>query len=335
MRASRLISLLLLLQQRGHMTGAELASELEVSVRTIYRDLEALARAHVPVVTERGPGGGCRLLGGYRTRLTGLSGEEAGALFLSGVPDAAAELGLGSLLAAAQLKLSAALPEPVREAARLAQQRFHVDVAGWFETPIEHPALPPAAEAVFAGRRVELLYARGDGTRVERRLDPLGLVLKGRLWYLVGNVEDATRSYRVSRIERLAILDERFSRPPHFDLAAFWASARREFESGRDYLEVRVRLSPAGVHQLSLLDNAVTRAPSDPPPVLESDGWQRRILVFERLDWAENRLLRLGADVEVLEPEALRSRLAITACRLAELYRDALTPDARAPMLEA
>jgi predicted DNA-binding transcriptional regulator YafY len=302
------------------MTAAELAAELEVSVRTIYRDLEALGRAHVPVVTERGPGGGCRLLGGYRTHLTGLSREEAEALYLAGVPAAAAELGLGSLLAVAQLKLAAALPDRVRDAARLAQQRFHVDVSGWFETPAPRAELAQVARAVFQDRRIELRYRRADGALVERRLDPLGVVLKSGLWYLIARVDGALRTYRVSRIERIAVLEEGFARPVHFDLAAFWAEASRAFEGGLEYFPVTVRLSPAGLERISLLGEASRRAPPGPDPASDPDGWQRRTLAFERLEWAESMLLRLGPEVEVIEPASLRARMRSASRGLARLY---------------
>ena len=160
MRARRLISLLLTLQNRGHATAAELAEELGVSLRTVYRDLEALGSAGVPVTTERGPGGGCRLLGGYRTQLTGLEAGEAEALFLAGLPGPAAELGLGSLLARAQRKVLAALPARLRAAASLANQRFHLDARRWFEPAPEHPALETIAVAVWSDRALSLRATR-------------------------------------------------------------------------------------------------------------------------------------------------------------------------------
>ena len=186
MRARRLLSLLLLLQSRGHGTAREVADELGVSLRTVYRDLEALGSAGIPVVTERGPGGGCRLLHGYRTQLTGLDTGEAEALFLVGLPGPAAELGLGSLLAGAQRKLLAALPARLRAAAVLANQRFHLDARGWFQPAAEHPALEALAAAVWGDRRVRFAYERGDGRRVEREVDAIALGLKAGLWYLVG-----------------------------------------------------------------------------------------------------------------------------------------------------
>src|SRR5881409_1647000 len=184
MRASRLVSLLLLLQARGGMTASDLAHELEVSVRTIHRDVEALGAAGVPIYAERGPAGGIRLVDGYRTRLTGMTSEEAQALFLSGLPGPAAELGLGTVVSAAQLKVLAALPPELRARASRVTQRFHLDAPGWFRSAEAVSHLEQLAEAVWDGRRIEIRYRRAD--RVQNRVvEPLGLVLKGGIWYLV------------------------------------------------------------------------------------------------------------------------------------------------------
>src|SRR5215831_18193775 len=187
MRASRLVNVLLLLQTRSRMTAAELAEELEVSVRTIYRDVEALAEAGVPIYAERGPHGGVRLVDGYRTRLTGLTDSEAEALFLSGLPGPAAELGLGTVVAAARLKVLAALPPELRTRASRISQRFHLDAPGWFQTSESAPHLQTLSEAVWDNRTIEIDYPHEDGP-VTRRLDPLGLVLKAGIWYLVARI---------------------------------------------------------------------------------------------------------------------------------------------------
>src|SRR5262245_31142274 len=205
MRAKRLLSLLLQLQNRGHATAAELAEELGVSLRTVYRDLDALAAAGIPVTTERGPGGGCRLLNGYRTQLTGLDEGEAEALFLAGLPGPAAELGLGSVLARAQRKVLAALPARLRAAASLANQRFHLDPHRWFEPAPEHPSLESIAVAVWSDRALRFAYERNDGARVEREADAIALGLKAGLWYFVGRVGGDLRVYRVSRMSQPAV----------------------------------------------------------------------------------------------------------------------------------
>src|SRR6476646_866517 len=186
MRASRLVALLLLLQARGGMTAAELAEELEVSVRTIHRDVKALGAAGVPIFAERGPHGGIRLVDGYRTRLTGMTTEEADALFLSGLPGPAAELGLGTVVAAARLKVLAALPTELRGRASRLLERFHLDAAGWFRAGESVPHLATIAQCVWEGLRIELEYDRGDRS-VKRLLDPLGIVRKAGTWYLVAS----------------------------------------------------------------------------------------------------------------------------------------------------
>jgi predicted DNA-binding transcriptional regulator YafY len=201
MRASRLVSLLLLLQARGRLTACELAEALEVSERTIYRDLFELGAAGVPVYGERGKGGGYRLLDGYRTNLTGLTAEEAGALLMSGAPGPAAELGLGSLLAATRLKLLAAVPTALRETATRAEGRFYLDPGGWaHDRARDDRHLKTVARAVWNDGRLEIGYRRPDGQAARRTLDPLGLVHKTGVWYLVAIHDGATRVYRVDRI---------------------------------------------------------------------------------------------------------------------------------------
>lgn len=203
MRADRLLTLLLLLQNRGPLTAPVLAAELEVSVRTVHRDIEALGAAGVPVLAERGPAGGYRLVEGYRTRLTGLTETEAGSLFLAGAPGPARDLGLGAALAAAQLKLQAALPSGSLERARRVQDRFHLDAPAWFREADPVPWLGDLARAVCEQRVLRCEYRRWSG-EVRRELRALGLVLKGGIWYLVAAAPDLPRTYRVGAVAALA-----------------------------------------------------------------------------------------------------------------------------------
>jgi predicted DNA-binding transcriptional regulator YafY len=324
-RARRLLSLVLLLQNRGHGTASQLADELGVSLRTIYRDLEALGSAGIPIATERGPGGGVRLLHGYRTQLTGLDAGEAEALFLAGLPGPAAELGLGSLLARAQRKVLAALPARLRAAAALADQRFHLDARGWFQPAAEHPALEALAAAVWSDRRVRFDYQRGDGRRVEREVDAIALGLKAGNWYLVGRIGAELRVYRVSRISSPRASTAEFARDPDFRLAAFWRDWTVKFESGLAAVPVEVRVAPAAIGYVAKLGDPARRPPADRAPTLDGDGWQRRTLVFEKLDYAESALLGLGAEVEVVEPVELRLRIAARAAAVQALYAGART----------
>jgi len=320
MRARRLLSLLLLLQNRGHATAAALAEELGVSLRTVYRDLDALSAAGVPVTTERGPGGGCRLLNGYRTQLTGLDAGEAEALFLAGLPGPAAELGLGSLLARAQRKVLAALPARLRAAASLADQRFHLDARNWFAAAPEHPALETVALAVWSDRAIRFAYARNDGAHVEREADAIALGLKAGLWYFVGRVGGEHRVYRVSRMTEVELRAQAFARDPAFDLRAFWAEWMARFEASLEAIPVTVRVAPGAAERVARLGNPAQRPPADAPPTPDGDGWLRRTLVFEKLEYAETQLLGLGAAVEVVEPAELRARLRARAAEIASLY---------------
>src|SRR3982750_109864 len=241
-RASRLISLLLLLQTRGQLTAAERAERLEVSERTIQRDADSLAAAGVPVEAVRGPAGGYRLAGGYRTRLTGLAGGEAEALFAAGMPGPAAELGLGGELAAARLKLLAALPQELQERATRASRLFHLDTRGWFRAEDRVPHLPALSAAVWSGCRVRLRYREGRGV-VQRTIDPHGLVLKGGAWYLVARRSAGMRVYRVSRVAAVRPLPDPFERPPGFELAEFWEEGSPPAEQGGRGVDARLRVS--------------------------------------------------------------------------------------------
>lgn len=325
MRASRLLSLLLLLQTRGRMTAAELAGELEVSIRTVYRDVEALSSAGVPVYADRGPAGGYRLLDGYRTRLNGLTAAEASSLFLAGLPGPAAELGLGEVAANAELKLLAALPpEPRSHAARM-RERFHLDVPGWYRDADDAPFLGEVAEAVWEQRPMRMTYRRWGPRDVERLAHPYGLVLKGGSWYLVAAADGgAPRTYRVSRILAAEILDGRFERPGDFDLSAYWERYAAEFRARMRVGEALVRVAPGVEKMLRHTVGAevadVALAGAGPP---DEHGWTVVRLPTESIRHAHWLLLRLGADVEVLEPPELRARMAATVTRLAELYGSA------------
>ncbi|MBG6100919.1 putative DNA-binding transcriptional regulator YafY [Micromonospora vinacea] len=322
MRASRLISLLLLLQARGSMTASELARELEVSERTVYRDVLALSAAGVPVYADRGRAGGYRLLGGYRTRLTGLTRDEAEALFLAGLPGPAGEMGLADAVASAELKVLAALPPALRDAPARAGQRFHLDVPGWFRETAPPLWLPELARAVWADRVVELRYRRGD-REVTRRAQPYGLVLKSGVWYLVGRVGENVRTYRVDRVTAVEVGDEHFDRDEGFDLAGHWREQAGSFLRTMLRAEVAVRLSPAGLRQLRHLVDAPfvydeLVAAASPP---DGQGWVVARLPVESVQVAYHQLLGLGPEVEVIDPPELRQLFADSADRLSALYR--------------
>ena len=319
MRASRLLAILLRLQQVGPATSEQLATELEVSVRTVYRDVAALQAAGVPVWTETGPGGGVRLLEGWRSRLDGLTADEAGALFLGGAPGAIAELGLGTVLAAAQAKVLATLPPELRGRAARVRQRFLLDAPGWFHHGEELPHLATVADAVWAGQRVDLRYRRGSG-EVARRVDPLGLVLKGGTWYLVARHRGRPLTYRVGRIADAVALDERFERPDDFDLAAHWAESSAAFDRSILRERVRIRVSPSAARALGFFVDATAAAEAlAAAGAPDEDGWVELDLAVEEEAVAAGQLLGLGDGVEVLAPASLRASIAATGRRMAEL----------------
>ena len=317
----------MLLQTRGRMTAEELARELEVSVRTIYRDVDSLSAAGVPVYGDRGPSGGYELLHGYRTRLTGLTPDEAESLFLAGMPGAAAELGLGAVLATAQLKLLAALPPELQSRAGRISGRFHLDAQTWFQDGESLPYLVTVADAVWNQRRIHVRYRRWRG-EVERTLDPLGLVLKAGAWYLVAQASGQLRTYRASRILALKVLDERFERPEGFALAQFWETWSAQFKERLYQFEVNLRLSPRGLELLPYLFNHVTAAAAlESAGSPDADGWTTVTLPVDSLEHGHYDLLRLGAEAEVLGPPEVRQRMREAVDGMGRVYgKDASVP---------
>jgi predicted DNA-binding transcriptional regulator YafY len=323
MRASRLVSLLLLLQARGRLTAEQLAETLEVSVRTIYRDVQSLHAAGIPLYGDAGQGGGYQLLDGYRTRLTGLTAAEAEALSLTGLPAAAAELGLGTMLAAAQLKLQAALPAELRERAQRVQERFHLDAPGWYQDGDWSPHLAAVADAVWNQRPIEVRYRRwASPTDVTRTLEPYGVVLKTGKWYLVARSGGGQfRTYRVNQILGLATRSGRFERTASFDLPAYWASSVTDFRARLHRDEATIRLSPAGRRRMrETMSSAVIAAADQSATAPDDQGWVSAVVPIESVDHAHGEFLRLGADVEILSPATLRDRMRQTARSLAALY---------------
>ncbi|MEV6209406.1 WYL domain-containing protein [Kitasatospora sp. NPDC051914] len=307
MRASRLVTLLLLLQNRGRMTAEQLAEELEVSVRTVYRDVQALAAAGIPLYGDAGHAGGYRLVDGYRTRLTGLTADEAQAAFLAALPGAAAELGLGEALAAARLKLRAALPAQLREHAGRIQERFLLDAPGWYGDADDTPHLATVAAAVWARRAVVLRYRRWRAPEeIERRVEPYGLVLKAGRWYLVAGGPSGIRTYRIDQIIGLRELEEEFALPDGFDLGTYWTGYLKDFRARLHTGQALVRLTPEGARRLGVAG--------------AGDGWTEALVPIESIDHAHGEFLRLGTDIEVVAPAELRDRIAGTVRALAARY---------------
>jgi predicted DNA-binding transcriptional regulator YafY len=330
MRASRLLSLLLLLQTRGRMTAQQLANELEVSVRTVYRDVEALSAAGVPLYGDAGHAGGYQLLDGYRTRLTGLTAAEAEALFLSGLPGPAAELGLGSVLAAATLKLRAALPASLRENADRLTERFYLDAPGWYRRPEDVPHLPVVASALWDRQVIHVTYRRWkQPTEVTRRLEPHGLVLKAGTWYLVARCGGMMRTYRVDQIVAAAACDCGFTPEPGFELARYWTAYLAEFHRKLYTGYAVIRLSCDGVQRMRHLLSAAAVAAIETAGNADADGWTRARVPIESADQALADFLRLGRDIEILEPVELREQAASTIQAMAAIYNEPARSRAR------
>jgi predicted DNA-binding transcriptional regulator YafY len=313
MRADRLISIVLLLQANGRMTAETLASRLEVSQRTILRDMDALSSAGVPVVAERGTGGGWRLIDGYETKLTGLTPAEIRSLFLARPPALLAELGLKEAADAAWLKLRAALPSGVREQAEFVRQRLLIDSRNWRDSGESLTSLPVLLEALWSGQRLKFVYEKADGSSSEREVDPLGLVARANRWYLIAGKGDEQRTYRVSRIRSPQILTERAARPAGFDLAAYWETSTNRFREHLPHYNATFLVTP------HVLPWACYR----PWRIIEQVQLGERYRVSLRFDAPEEArqfALGMGAELEVVEPQELRDYVVATANAVVAAY---------------
>jgi predicted DNA-binding transcriptional regulator YafY len=319
MRADRLLSILLLLQANGRMTARTLASRLEVSERTILRDMDALSGAGVPITAERGARGGWSLLDGYQTKLTGLTSPEIQSLFLARPPKLLADLGFGQAAEGAWIKLQAALPSEVREQAEFVRQRILIDTRGWRDSAEAIASLPAVLEALWRGRQLRFTYQKAGEPSSERVVEPLGLVARGSVWYLVADKGEQRRTYRVSRMTDAAPLEQAGRRPAGFDLASHWETAATQFRATLPRYDATFLAEPAVM------------------PWIRYRGWRlqhetpagdrvRVQLRFDLEDEAVHFALGFGAAIEVLEPDALRARVRSAAAQVVALYATAATP---------
>lgn len=328
MRADRLLALLALLQARGQLSSREIALELEVSERTVHRDMEALSQAGIPVYALRGTKGGWTLPEGYRSRITGLTSGEIEALLLLHSSSVVTELGLHRQAKAAFGKLLSALPEAVRRNAEYVRQRIHIDGAGWHgdaRTPA--PLLTVCQEAVWAERKLNILYAsrgeNGAGPRPEERenrrlVSPLGLVAKTSIWYLIAYTEEGEpRTFRISRLREAELTDERFARPEPFDLASCWEQSMSRFVAGLPRYPATVRISEGSWEKFRAerFVRVLTHRPADGLP-----GWIEAEAEFNTLDSACGILLGCGREAEALAPAELRLAVREESAAIAALY---------------
>jgi predicted DNA-binding transcriptional regulator YafY len=318
MRASRLLSIQMLLESHGRMSATALARALEVSVRTLHRDIDELTSAGVPVYAERGRAGGFQLMPGWKTTLTGFTPAEAEAVFLAGLGGPASELGLGPQVASAERKLLAALPAPWRGSVRRIRSRLHLDPVEWYREAEPVPWLPVIAEAVWEGRQLALRYESWTATK-RRTVHPLGLVMKAGTWYFAAARDGKVRTWRVASVLEAAVLDAPVQRPDGFDLAAYWRESVRRFEVELFTGEARVAATARGLADLRRINAALARAVAAAPMPADGERVELRIPI-ESVPHAAGQLLRLCPDVEVLAPTELRTALHQRAIAAARMY---------------
>ncbi len=318
LRADRLISFLMLLQSRGKVTAAEASRELGVSVRTIYRDIEALSMAGVPIYSESGPGGGFGLLDTYRTDLTGLNKAELMALFMISIPGPLDQLGVAQDLKAALLKLYAALPAGRWEEQDDARQRVYVDSTWWFHGDEAVPQLRALRDAVWNNRSITCRCEMMHRFSIRMKLDPLGLVAKGGIWHLVSRVNGKLRVYRISQLSDVDVSDEVFQRPEGFDLPSFWTDYCVRYEQDQSLYPVTLLVKPDILGVLSIYMGQ--RASSACFLGAGPDGRTTVEVKFESLEAARRILLGLGNAVEVVEPGPLRESMQDYAEQILKVY---------------
>jgi predicted DNA-binding transcriptional regulator YafY len=319
MRAARLLSIQMMLETRGQMSARELADVLEISVRTLHRDVDHLSAAGVPVVAERGRSGGFRLLDGWSTRLTGLTPSEAQAVFLSGLAGPAAELGLREALQNAQLKLLVSLPASWRDEAKRLQSRLHLDPVDWYKAPDPVPRLATVADAVWNERQLRFRYQSWKRTS-ERTASPLGLVLKAGIWYFLAQADGDFRIFRVAGVLSADVLSTCVRRPKGFDLARQWQTSMALFEQSIYTTVAQVLATPAGLEALRQLNAAASRAVDVAVPPSGFQSRTRVRLPIESIEAAAGQLLAFAPDVEVEKPRSLRQSIARRSLAISRLY---------------
>jgi len=318
MRADRLLSLLMFLQNRGRTTTNRLAEELEVSRRTIVRDLYALRVAGFPVYTERGPHGGVYLHEDFRVRLTDLTQGELAALFTFSVPAPLADLGMGETAKGALLKLAAALPQARQDVERDVRSRLYLDPNPWHASREAVPTLSILRQAVWEDRWLRATLLRVRQIPIEHEIAPYGLVAKERVWYVVWRRRDGElRVDRASDVVEAELLEDTFDRPPGFDLGEFWTTWATEYEENRWFFTVTVRVMTEALAELAGALGRYIRRTADSEQgstVIDVE------MAFDGFEHARAALLAYGGAVEVIEPDALRLSIADFAQRIVETY---------------
>jgi predicted DNA-binding transcriptional regulator YafY len=322
MRADRLLAILLLLQNKGRVTAAFLAEELEVSIRTIYRDIDALCAAGVPLYTDRGPGGGISLLDNFRTDITGLTDEEVKALFYLSIPSPLADLGLNQQIKGALLKLRSALPVSQNQLDDNIHQRLLLDWVGWNNAEEKSPFLRTIQQAVWQDYKLVIDYHFMIREQVIRQIiSPYSLVAKAGMWYLIGAGPSLIRVYRLSNLISVNLLSEKFERPPAYDLKVFWRDWCQHFEERKSLYRVQVLIHPNLLPFVEYIFGNQVNGNIKASPQDDADRWLPMTLFFESFEAARGKLLSCGRAVEVVEPYALRVSIIDFAEQITSFYR--------------
>ncbi|HEX7064569.1 MAG TPA: YafY family protein, partial [Bacillales bacterium] len=317
-RADRLVSILLLLQSKGRMTAGQLAEKLEVSERTIHRDMEALSSAGIPVLAERGAGGGWRLLEEYRTNLTGLKESEIQALFVAPSGQLLEDLGLTRTAEDARNKLLAALPSLYRHNAEEVWNRIHIDTSTWRQSQEKIASFEILKEAVWSNNKLQISYERADGEKIDRRVGPLGLVAKGGTWYFIASAKGNIRNYRVSRIQSATLTEETFERPEDFDLVQYWTSSTKRFIQNLPKYEVHAEVQSSILPRLKFTGRFVQVHETGNP---NNGRWTPVKLSFDTKLEAQEYILGLGDQIKIIEPHGLHNEILKMAEETVAFYK--------------
>lgn len=310
---------MILLQNRGKMTAKELANELEVSDRTILRDMDALSTAGIPIVSDRGTAGGWRLLDNFRSKLSGLNIDDMKSLFLFPSGKLLEDLGLNSQALDTRQKLLAAIPGSYRDEAQAMWERIHIDSSTWRQSKEKMHALETVQQAVWENKKLKIHYEQADGEQKERLLEPLGLVAKGNRWYLVASRDGELRNYRVSRIHTAKVENEVFRRPLNFNLAAYWEQSKVEFIQNLPKYDVQVEIHPAIIKRINFTGKFVQVIKTENP---NGDKWIPATLRFNDKQEAIEFILGFANKIKVISPKDLPNKVVSMAMSVIDFYNN-------------
>ncbi|MBO0996000.1 helix-turn-helix transcriptional regulator [Bacillus sp. SD088] len=319
MRADRLLNIMILLQNRGKMTARELATELEVSERTILRDMDALSHAGIPVISDRGKDGGWLLLDNFRTHLSGLNTGDIKSLFLFPSGELLKDLGFNNQTLDTRQKLFASIPETFQEEAQVSWERIHIDSGTWRQTKESIHALKTVQQAVWESKKLTFEYEQANGERKERLVKPLGLVAKGNRWYLVASRNGELRNYRVSRIHTAKIENETFIRPANFNLAAYWEQSKIDFIEKLPEFDVQVEIHQSIIKRINFTGKFVQCIKAENP---NKDNWVPATLRFNDKQEAIEFILGFANKIKLISPKELSNEIVSAALSIIKFYEN-------------